>query len=154
MKDSIKKGLGFGLTSSIITTLGLIISLSFGTRSEAAVIGGILTIAIADALADSLGIHISEEVNPENSNKQIWAATFSTLFNKSFFALTFLIPVLLFDYPTTIIVSIIWAFLLLIIFNYYIAIDKKAAPLKLIGEHLFIATLVVIASHYLGRLIS
>ena len=61
IKDSIKKGLGFGLTSGIITTLGLIIGLSAGTHSKIAVIGGILTIAFADALSDSLGIHISEE---------------------------------------------------------------------------------------------
>jgi len=53
--------MSFGLTSGIITTLGLIVGLHSGTHSKLAVIGGILTIAMADALSDALGIHVSEE---------------------------------------------------------------------------------------------
>ena len=61
MKHSLKVGFSFGLTSGIITTLGLMVGLNYGTSSKLAVIGGILTIAIADASSDALGIHISEE---------------------------------------------------------------------------------------------
>ena len=52
MKRSLKSGFGFGITSGIVTTLGLIVGLSSGTHSELAVIGGILSIAIADGLSD------------------------------------------------------------------------------------------------------
>ena len=78
MKNSIKKGLGFGLTSGIITTLGLIVGLNSGTGLKSVVIGGILIIAIADALSDSLGIHISEETNKSNKSKKVWESTIST----------------------------------------------------------------------------
>jgi len=61
MKSSLKTGLSFGLTSAIITTLGLMVGLHSGTHSRLAVIGGVLTIAIADAFSDAMGIHISEE---------------------------------------------------------------------------------------------
>ena len=61
MKHSVKTGFTFGLTSGIITTLGLMVGLHSGTHSPRAVIGGILTIAIADAFSDALGIHLSEE---------------------------------------------------------------------------------------------
>jgi vacuolar iron transporter family protein len=54
-------GLSFGLTSGVITTLGLIVGLHAGTHSRAAVLGGIFTIAIADSLFDALGIHLAEE---------------------------------------------------------------------------------------------
>lgn len=37
------------------------IGLMAGTHSKLAVLGGILTIAIADAMSDALGIHISQE---------------------------------------------------------------------------------------------
>ena len=60
-KHSLRIGFSFGLTSGIITTLGLMVGLHAGTHSRLAVIGGILTIAIADAFSDALGIHISEE---------------------------------------------------------------------------------------------
>ena len=49
MKRSIRKGLGFGLNSGVITTLGMMVGLSASTQSRIAVIGGIIAIAIADA---------------------------------------------------------------------------------------------------------
>ena len=63
MIESIKTGITFGITSGAITTLGLMIGLYSGTNSRGVVIGGILTIAIADSLSDALGIHISEEAH-------------------------------------------------------------------------------------------
>ena len=51
----------FRVDLGVITTLGLIVGLHSGTHSRAIVIGGILTIAIADAMSDALGIHVSEE---------------------------------------------------------------------------------------------
>jgi len=53
MKASFKTGLSFGLTSGVITTLRLMVGLHSGTRSRTVVIGGILTIAIADAMSDA-----------------------------------------------------------------------------------------------------
>ena len=47
MRLSLKIGFSFGLTSGVITTLGLMVGLHSGTNSKLAVMGGILTIAIA-----------------------------------------------------------------------------------------------------------
>ena len=52
LNHSLRVGLSFGLTSGVITTLGLIVGLASGTESKLAVIGGIITIAVADALSD------------------------------------------------------------------------------------------------------
>lgn len=60
-------GLSFGLTSGVITTLGLIVGLHAGTHSRMVVIGGILTVAVSDAMSDALGIHISEEAKKRGS---------------------------------------------------------------------------------------
>src|SRR3989338_1222919 len=95
MKHSFKIGFGFGSTSGIITTLGLIIGLNSGTHSKITIIGGVLTIAIADSFSDALGIHISEESENVHTSKEIWMATFSTFFFKFAFALTFLVPLLI-----------------------------------------------------------
>lgn len=61
MRHSLKVGFSFGITSGILTTLGLMVGLSSGTNLKLAVVGGILTIAIADSFSDTMGIHISEE---------------------------------------------------------------------------------------------
>ena len=155
MKKSFKKGLGFGLTSGIITTLGLMVGLTSGTNSKKVVLGGILLIAIADSLSDALGIHISEEAEgKEKTEKQIWSSTLSTVFFKFLFALTFVIPVLLFSLQTAIVISIIWGLLLLSTFSYYIARKRNENPSKAILEHVLIAILVVIITYLIGNWIS
>ena len=70
MKLSIMKGFSFGLTSGIITTLGLIVGLHSSTHSKLVIIGGILVIAIADALSDAMGMHISEESERKHTTKE------------------------------------------------------------------------------------
>ena len=154
VKHALKVGFSFGLTSGIITTLGLMVGLEAGTGSRLAVIGGILTIAIADAFSDALGIHISEESENRHTPKQIWIATIATFLAKFIFATTFLIPVLLFDLSTAIIISIIWGLGMLSLFSYVMAKESGERPWKVIFEHLGIASIVIVITHYLGHLIS
>ena len=150
MKLSIRKGFCFGLTSGIITTLGLIVGLHSGTRSKLVVLGGILAIAVADAFSDALGIHISEEAENKHTEKEIWESTISTFLSKFVFALSFIIPIVLFELSTAIVVSIIWGLSLLCILSFKVAKDQKAKPWKVIAEHLMIAVVVIIITHYVG----
>lgn len=154
MKHSIKMGFSFGLTSGIITTLGLMVGLNSGTHSKLVVIGGILTIAIADAFSDALGIHISEESENKHTSKEIWESTLSTFFSKFVFALTFIIPVLLFRLSTAIAVSVIWGLSQLSILSFSIAREQRVKPWKVVTEHLVIALAVVVLTHYVGGWIS
>jgi len=80
MKQSTHAGFNFGLTSGIITTLGLMVGLNSSTQSHYVVVGGILTIAVADALSDSIGMHFAVESQNTHTNKEIWEATLSTFF--------------------------------------------------------------------------
>ncbi|MCP8307479.1 MAG: hypothetical protein H3Z53_07310 [archaeon] len=153
MRHPLKTGFSFGLTSGIITTLGLIVGLHSGTHSELAVIGGVLTIAIADAFSDALGIHISEESECKHTKKEIWESTASTFLSKFVFAMTFIIPILLLPLTTAIIVSIVWGLSLLGIFSFYIAKEQKVKSWEVIMEHLVIALAVIVITHYVGDLI-
>ncbi|MGD2250263.1 MAG: hypothetical protein PVF58_17825 [Candidatus Methanofastidiosia archaeon] len=154
MKHSIKTGLSFGLTSGIITTLGLMVGLHSGTHSQSAVIGGILTIAIADAFSDAFGIHISEEFENKHTPREIWESTLSTFFSKFVFAFSFLIPVLFLSLSTAVTVSVIWGFFALSILNIYIAKEQKRNLWRVLGEHLLVALVVVITTHYVGNWIA
>ena len=150
MKHSLKVGFSFGLTSAIITTLGLMVGLYSGTHSRLVVIGGIVTIAIADAFSDALGIHISEESENKHTTREIWESTISTFLTKFVFAVTFVVPVLLFPLTIAIIVSIVWGLSLLGIFSFYMAKEQKVKPWKVISEHLLIAIIVIVITHYTG----
>jgi len=154
MKLSIIKGFSFGLTSGIITTLGVIVGLHSSTHSTLVVIGGILIIAIADALSDALGIHISEESEIKHSTREIWESTISTFLSKFVFALTFIIPFLLLSLSAAITASLIWGFSLIILFSLYLAKQQKLTPYKVVLEHLIIAVIVVVITHYVGDLVA
>jgi len=150
MRLSIRKGFSFGLTSGIITTLGLIVGLHSGTHSNIVIIGGIVVIAIADAMSDALGIHVSEESENKHSTKEIWESTVSTFLSKFVFALIFIIPILLLQLSTAIIVCVIWGLSLIIIFSYYMAKQQNVKPYRVILEHLIIAIMVIVITHYVG----
>lgn len=150
MKPSFKAGVGFGLTSGVITTLGTILGLYSTTNSKLAIIGGILSIAIADAFSDSLGIHISQEAEDRHPEKEIWESTASTFVGKLLIALTFIIPALLLPIKLMIAVSIIWGFFLLTIFNIYLAKSAGKNYYKTIAEHLIITIFVITATYFVG----
>ena len=113
MRHSIKTGLSFGLTSGVITVLGLLVGLHSGTGSKAVVMSGILIIAIADALSDAFGIHMAEESENVHSQKEIWESTFSAFISKLVVSLTFIVPFFIFSLSGAVIVSIVWGLLLL-----------------------------------------
>ncbi len=154
MRPSIVTGISFGLTSGIITTLGLMVGLHAGTGSQLVVIGGILTIAVADAFSDALGIHVSQESEDHTTTREVWESTFSTFGTKFCFALTFLVPVFLFELGMAIVISVIWGLLILGILSYKIAKQQKEKVWKAVVEHIVIALIVIFITHYVGDWVS
>ncbi len=150
LNHSVKTGISFGLTSGVITTMGLMVGLNSGTHSRLAVLGGILTIAVADAFSDALGIHIAEESENTHTSWEIWQATIATLVSKFLFALTFAVPVLLLDLSTAVAASVVYGLTVLAVLSYYLARDQKESPMKVIAEHLGIAVAVIVITHFTG----
>ena len=153
MNHSLKIGISFGLTSGIITTLGLIIGLNASTGSRLAVIAGILTIAVADACSDAMGIHISEESENKHTTKEIWQSTIATFLTKFIVASSFALPFIVFPIASAMIVAISWGLLLLILFNYLLAKQENKKPMEVIGEHLTIAIIVIAITQIVGSTI-
>lgn len=154
MKKSYKKGLSFGLTSAVITTMGLVVGLNSGTGSKLAIVSGILIIALADTFSDSLGIHISEESDKKNKSRHVWEATIITFLSKFLSTLTFVIPFLFFSLKTSSFISIAWGIILLSVLSFQVGKQGKGNPYRVVGEHLLIAVIVIILSYLLGNIIS
>lgn len=152
--EGARSGVHFGLTSGVITTLGLIVGLHAGTESLQAVVGGIITIAVADAMSDALGIHISKESESHLSVRQVWHATAATFVAKFAMAATFLAPVLLLPLREAVMASVAWGVLVVALLSYGLARARRVAVLPVVGEHVGIALLVVIVTHYLGEAIA
>ena len=154
MKKSFRAGFSFGLTSGVITTLGLMIGLNSSTNSKIVVIGGILTIAIADALSDSMGIHLAAESQNRHSVKEIWEATVSTFSYKFIFSSIFIVPVALFELCTAVPICILIGLYLIFASSLIIAREQKKSACKVIGEHLILTIIVIIVAHFVGLFIA
>jgi len=150
MKDGLWKGFGFGITSGVITTLGIVVGLHSGTHEKLAVLVGIIELAVADALSDAIGIHISEEAENKHTAHELWQSAFFTFISKFCVALSFIIPLQLFELYTAILVSVVWGALLISVFSYLMAKSQKQNPAKVIAEHVIIMLAVVILAHYIG----
>lgn len=148
--DGARTGLFFGATSGVITTIGLMTGLHAGTKSVAAVLGGILVIAVADAMSDALGIHLAEESDPNVDHAHVWAATLSTFFNKFLFAISFAIPLIWLPLDQAVLASVAWGMLVITVLSYFLARAQNARPASIIAEHLGIAVLVVLLSYCIG----
>lgn len=148
--DGARTGLFFGATSGVITTLGLIVGLNSGTRSVTAVLGGILVIAVADAMSDALGIHLAEEADPNTSHSHVWSATIMTFITKFVFSISFAVPLLLLPLASAVIASVAWGMFVIVVLSYFLARSQGESPVAIIAEHAGIAILVVVLSHFIG----
>ncbi len=145
-----RTGIFFGATSGVITTIGLIVGLHAGTQSLIAVLGGILVVAIADALSDAMGIHLAQEADPDSTDDHIWAATIWTFLTKLVVALTFALPLLWLPLQTAVIVCVSWGLLVITLLSAYLARIQQIGALTVITEHLGIAIVVVTVSYFIG----
>lgn len=150
MKQETKLGLSFGITSGIITTMGLIVGIDAARASLSAILGAIVTIAIADAFSDALGMHVSQESIVANTANRVWKSTMTTFLAKFFVALSFALPLLVFKINTAVIVDVIWGLSLLIVISCYLARVRKESLLYAVGEHLAIAIAVIILTRVVG----
>ena len=139
----------FGISSAVMTTLGLMIGLNSATSSRVAVIGGIVGIAVADSCSDSMGMYASKKSERGASSAALGSAL-STFFGKFFFTLTFIIPYIFLPLDAAIYVCIAWGILLLSFVNVQIAFVQEDPVLRTVLANIGIATFVMLASYLAG----
>jgi vacuolar iron transporter family protein len=140
----------FGATSGIITNLGLITGLDTLAHPKMSIIGGILVIALADNISDSVGVHIYQESECINE-KEAWLSTITNFLARVLISATFIVLVAILPIKLAVPWSVLWGLTLLTIMSYTIAKGRKVNPLFAILEHLSIAVFVILASRIIGR---
>jgi vacuolar iron transporter family protein len=141
-----------GATAAIITSMGLVAGLNQGDGARTSIITGLLIIAIADNISDSLGIHIYKE-SEGASRREINSTTYGNFFVRLILALSFVFIVLFFPPSTAFILSSIWGLVLLAILSNFIARKRKTSSLREAVWHLVVALIVIAGSKILGNLI-
>ena len=144
-------GFGFGTASGVITTLGMIVGLYSSSAARLAIIGGIFTVSVADALSDALGEHISEESKRHPLAKDVRNITISTFVSKLIIGLSFVIPFVLLPVFHAVLISILYSSLVLVLLSLRIAKRTKQNRYEVITEHLLVGFAVVIITFFLGK---
>jgi vacuolar iron transporter family protein len=142
----------FGATSSTVTSLGIIFGLLSSSNPKAGVIGSLLVIAVADNIADSLGIHIYRETTAtkKENTRMFTISNFITRFGITFTFVT-LFAFLPIDYAAAL--CVMTGFGILIFLSYLIGVQRQTSTVKEIVIHIGIAIPVIVISHFLGQLI-
>jgi len=140
----------FGATSAIVTSLALIVGLDSSANPKLTIIGSLLLLAIADNISDSLGIHIYQESQLLSPNA-IKVSTFTNFITRLLITLSFVLLVIFLPLGYAIIFSVVFGLLLLAIMSYFIAKYQKVNPYSAIFQHVGLAVLVIIMSHFLGN---
>ncbi len=144
--------ISFGSASAIITNMALITGLSSAVNAKVGIIDGLFVIAIADNLSDSLGIHIFQESEGQNS-RNVWISTFTNFVSRLIVSLGFVIIVALLPLNIAILASLVYGLAVLSLVSRAVAERKRVAPLPIIVEHAAVALVIVLLSKYLGGLI-
>ena len=142
----------FGATSSTVTSLGIVFGLLTSGNPKASIIGALLVIAVADNIADSLGIHIYREstATKQENTRMFTISNFLTRFG---ITLTFVVFFAFLSLDLAAISCVILGVGILVFLSYLIGVQRKTNILKEIAVHLGIAIPVIIISHFLGQLI-
>lgn len=141
-----------GATAAITTSMGLIAGLTHGSDTRIGIITGLLIVAIADNVSDSLGIHVYIE-SEGASRRDINSITYGNFLARLFLVFIFIVIILLFPPNIALVISSVWGLVLLAALSYFIAKGKNTSPAREIIWHLVVALAVVAGSNLLGRLI-
>ena len=142
----------FGATSAIVTSIGLIIGLDAATAARTTILGGLLIVAIADNLTDSLSVHIyqeSERLEP----KAAFRTTLINFATRLGLSLSFVLLMIILPLRVAVAASMLWGLVLLTVVSYAVARSRQLPVLREIAKHVAVAAVVMLASKIIGYII-
>jgi VIT1/CCC1 family predicted Fe2+/Mn2+ transporter len=153
LKSVLPTRFSFGVTSAIITNLGLIVGFDSLTNPKSSIIRSMLVIAVADNISDSLGMHVYQE-SQKLSRKEVMASTFSNYGTRLLASLVFILLIALLPMPIATLIALIYGLGLLVLTSYFIARDSNTPVVKAVLEHIVVAVLVILVSDWLGKFLT
>lgn len=140
----------FGGAAAIVTSMALIIGLDAATMTKPAIIGGLLIVAVADNLTDSLSIHIYQE-SERLEGHEAFIATLTNFVARLLVSLSFVLLVVLLPMREAVAAALAWGLLLLCALTYLLARERQVGVVSEIGKHIAVALVVILASRAIGR---
>jgi len=142
----------YGGTAAIVTSVGLIVGFNAAAAQKGTLVGGLLIIAIADNLTDSLSIHVYQE-SELLPGRTAFTETVTNFAARLGLALSFVLLVALASLTVAAIVSVVWGLLLLVTLTSLVAKERGVNVLPELGKHVVVACAVIVVSVVIGSLV-
>ena len=143
----------FGSSAAIITDISLIVGLGSAQAGKGAILGGLLTIALADNISDSLGIHLYKE-SEGCAERLSRLATVLNFLSRLVISMSFVGIVLAWPVPQAVLIGTLWGLLLLTVLSYLITRSNHEDSISEILKHVLVAVVVIALSRIVGALIA
>ena len=144
----------FGMSSAIMTVLGIIVGLISAQQSLSAVLGGIASIAVADSMADAMGVYTAKRSERGSSAKVAIKNGLYTFWSKLIFSSSFLLWFIIFPLNYAFIISVIWGLTILAFINFLISFVQEENILLNIFKNIGLTCLIIVASYLVGNFVS
>lgn len=139
----------FGGTAAVVTSMALIMGLQAAAATRPAIVSGLLIVAVADNLSDSLSIHMyqeSESLEP----KAAFRSTVTNFATRLLATLAFILLVVSVPRPLMVPASIAWGLGLLVILSFFIARQRGQGPISEAFKHVLAAAVIIGISRTIG----
>lgn len=143
----------FGSSAAIITDVSIIVGLGSAKAGKGPILAGLLTIAIADNISDSLGIHLYKESEGYGAKLSL-LSTMLNFLSRLLISCTFVAIVLVFPMAHAVFIGLTWGLLLIVAISCLLSRNNNANPVTEIIKHVLTAVVVIVLSRYLGHIIA
>jgi VIT1/CCC1 family predicted Fe2+/Mn2+ transporter len=141
--------LSYGSAAGIITSVGLINGFAAAETPKATIVGGLLIVAIADNMTDSLSMHIYQE-SERLGGLHAFRTTLANFLARILTACSFVALVLLLPSSAAVYVCTVWGFALLALLSVLLARARAVSAFSEVWKHCAVAAVVIAASHAIG----
>jgi adenylate cyclase class IV len=145
--------LAFGITSGILTTVGVLIGVNSASGDRLAVIASVVAIAVADSWSDAFGMYTARVTERGSSRAAALRYAAGTLLGKLVMPLTFLLPIALLPLGVAVIVDLVWGAVVLALLSLERALVGQLSPVRQVAVTLGLAALIVTLSSLAGSLV-
>jgi VIT1/CCC1 family predicted Fe2+/Mn2+ transporter len=140
----------FGSSAAIITDVSLIVGLGSAQAGKGPILAGLLTIAVADNMSDSLGIHMYKESEGYGQRLSLRSTVLNFL-SRLLISFTFIAIVVTMPMAQALYVGLVWGLLLIGLISYLVSRSNGEDPVKEVATHIVTAVAVIVLSRFLGH---
>jgi predicted adenylyl cyclase CyaB len=146
--------LAFGITSGILTTIGVLVGVNSATADRLSVVAAVVAIAVADSCSDAFGMYMAKMSERGVAPKQALRHALGTLVGKAFLPFTFLVPLVVLPLGIAVAVDLAWGALALALLSAEQAVVEQRAVTRRVARNLGLALVIIANSTLAGSLVA